>query len=531
MRAAQTIGIAIIAVAQTHSLAATWTGPATGVWENAANWDAVGDTNANGIPDASTEDARIDNNPSQNTTVGFTIASATMSSINVGHVVVDSGDALNLSKTGTNSRSITFASLANSGTIGISSSWGGNNDSFNVIATSAPDSPAVLNAAGGTITLTNSTSRNNDNITLTVPGTNINAGAITVKITLGGSGSAGSANLAPAGTGAQTFTNNGTMRFEASTSNSNVASLARLNVPANQQLTLGGTGELTLASGTSGANPGPYAKIVGGASATLTNGASHVILGSGMIGDGTFTSITNDGLIRSTGTNGVPLVINSSTGTITNAGRIVADSTGGVFIGSNTAARTLSSTGLLEARAGSSLTIGTQTTGAIAGDVRGGGTIVATNLSLATSASLTPGNSVNVTGVGASSVGTLTLNGGLILAEDTALNFQLGADDTAGTTYDSVNVVNALTLNGVLNVAALTGFDVGTYRLFTYSSETALLGSGLSLGIMPEGYSYAFDTATAGAVNLVVTEVPEPAAAGLMALGLFASLGRRRRRA
>jgi fibronectin-binding autotransporter adhesin len=281
-------------------------------------------------------------------------------------------------------------------------------------------------------------------------------------------------------------------------------------VGGSQQLTLGGSGTLTLVSRT-GTAVSTYAKIMGGSSATFTNGASHSILGNGMLGDVTFTSITNNGLIRSTGTNAVPLTINpSSNGSITNAGRIVADSTGGVFLGSDTAARTLSSTGLLEARAGSSLTIGTFTTGTIDGDVRGGGTVQATNLSLASTASLTPGDSVVVSGGGASSLGTLSLRGNLSLGSDTALNFQLGADTAAGVTYDTVTLMGTgdLKLDGKLNVAALSGFDNGTYRLFTIPGTMTYTAGDLQFGNLPGGHEYSLDVQPQY-VNLIV--VPEPA--------------------
>ncbi|QIF01380.1 autotransporter domain-containing protein [Roseimicrobium sp. ORNL1] len=102
------------------------------------------------------------------------------------------------------------------------------------------------------------------------------------------------------------------------------------------------------------------------------------------------------------------------------------------------------------------------------------------------------------------SPGTLTV-GSLLLNNLSLLDYELGPPQPpgiAGTDSDLLQVNGALTLDGVLNIDALTGFNVGTYRLINYSTLTNNFG--LGLGDVPLGLNYTIDTATAGQVNLIV---------------------------
>ena len=77
------------------------------------------------------------------------------------------------------------------------------------------------------------------------------------------------------------------------------------------------------------------------------------------------------------------------------------------------------------------------------------------------------------------------------------LQFQLGA------TSSKVAVTGDLTLGGILNISAATGFGPGSYTLFTYGG-TLSVGT-ITLGTVPAGYGYTIDTSVQGAVNLIVT--------------------------
>lgn len=112
------------------------------------------------------------------------------------------------------------------------------------------------------------------------------------------------------------------------------------------------------------------------------------------------------------------------------------------------------------------------------------------------SAKLAPGNNA---------AGVLTV-GRLLLLDDAAiLEFELGAAS------DRIQVNGDLTLDGVLNVAALASFGAGTYRLIDYTG--ALTNNNLRLGSLPAGYSASIAVdAVLKRVDLVVvsTAAPDP---------------------
>ena len=127
---------------------------------------------------------------------------------------------------------------------------------------------------------------------------------------------------------------------------------------------------------------------------------------------------------------------------------------------------------------------------------------------------LSPGNSP----------GTLTL-GPLALTNGVVLNFELGPHNPDGSaivgggTNDLIVVNGDLTLDGLLNVTALTGFfdfgpNANVYRLFNYTGN--LVDQTLTIASMPAGTIGSIDTSVAGQVNLVV--IPEPAAITLLAV-------------
>lgn len=111
----------------------------------------------------------------------------------------------------------------------------------------------------------------------------------------------------------------------------------------------------------------------------------------------------------------------------------------------------------------------------------------------------------------------LTISNNLQVTSATPLNYVLGTDAA------TVAVKGALALGGTVNIAAGNGFTNGAYTLLTYTG--LLSGSPPTLGSTPPGYNYAFNTGTAGQVNLIVT-LPAPfAPANLVARGTNLMVG------
>ncbi|MDU0342401.1 autotransporter-associated beta strand repeat-containing protein [Bosea rubneri] len=130
---------------------------------------------------------------------------------------------------------------------------------------------------------------------------------------------------------------------------------------------------------------------------------------------------------------------------------------------------------------------------------------VASGATLAGSGSIAGAVTVSGGGIVAtgSSPGTLTV-GSLVLNDTSRLSYELGTPGTVGSgVNDLIEVTGNLKLDGVLDLAPQSGFGNGTYRLFNYGG--ALTDSGLAFGIVPTGYDFRVDTATAGQINLITT--------------------------
>jgi autotransporter-associated beta strand protein len=147
---------------------------------------------------------------------------------------------------------------------------------------------------------------------------------------------------------------------------------------------------------------------------------------------------------------------------------------------------------------------------------------------------------------GGSVSGPVSFVGGILSPGDSPGTIQLGSTtfdagsilkyelDAAGVVGGGVNdltvVAGDLTLDGLLDVTALSSFGEGVYRLFDYSG--VLTDNGLEFGSLPEGFSYSIDTSIASQVNLQVQAVPEASTLALASAGAvgLAVLRRRNRR-
>ena len=125
----------------------------------------------------------------------------------------------------------------------------------------------------------------------------------------------------------------------------------------------------------------------------------------------------------------------------------------------------------------------------------------------------TVGGTVTVTGgtiaAGDNGVGTLTINGSLILDAASRLAFQLGAPNTPGVGSDLINVTGNLTLDGTVDITNAGGFGAGLYRLINYTGT--LTNNGLLVGAVPGGFSASdltVQTSVARQVNLIVAAPP-----------------------
>ncbi len=159
------------------------------------------------------------------------------------------------------------------------------------------------------------------------------------------------------------------------------------------------------------------------------------------------------------------------------------------------------------------------------------------NVNVQDGGSLAAGNGVGLAGrttFSFQSGGSLDLSA--VTTETGWLAFDLGADTTAGTTYDQIRVTNGgLNIGtGLLNFndfsfTTLAGFDVGTYTLFDLTGSASISGTlGASLVGIVGGYE---GTVYQSGNNLLldVSVIPEPSSA-LLALSGFAAASFFRRR-
>jgi len=226
-----------------------------------------------------------------------------------------------------------------------------------------------------------------------------------------------------------------------------------------------------------------YLGALFGGSGTSLSGASSASVGTTtyQVGD-LNTNCTFDGMITD----------NASPTALVKSGAASLTLTGAsTFTGGTTV-----SSGTLFANNVSGNATGTGDLEIFSGATLAGNGSIGSSTTIDNGAALAPGNPT----------GTLTFTNNLTLNDGSLLQFSLG------TNGDAVAVNGDLALTGQLTVTNSGGFGPGTYPLFTCTG-TLNFGNLVLVGA-PAGYSYNFDTNTAGVVKLVVALPAAPVIGG-----------------
>ncbi len=244
------------------------------------------------------------------------------------------------------------------------------------------------------------------------------------------------------------------------------------------QLTL--TANTTIASLAGDLDLTSTATVIGGARTLTLTGAGNGSLAGAL--DTTITGLTKSGAgnwtLNGANTYTAATTISGGTFTVGSTGTL---GTTAVTVQNTATYNVLGTTG-----AGA---VTVQTGGTLAGSGTVGGAVTISN-----DATLSPGDALTP-----GSTATLSISGALNLANDTRLAF------TLGTSSDQVTVGGNLLLNGVLTLAQGAGFgSSASYTLLTYAGT--LTNVNLVLANPLAGYNYTISTATAGQVNLLVSQ-------------------------
>ena len=329
----------------------------------------------------------------------------------------------------------------------------------------------------------------------------VNSGALLVNksnTTLIASGISGAGSFTQAGAGVAVLTGGNTY------SGGTTISAGTLQV-GNGGITGGIAGNVvnngTLAFNRSDSST--FAGTVSGSGALLQAGSGMLVLtGTGTFAGGTTISagtlrlggggttgsiagnVVNNGVLEFDRSDAVTFAGNiSGSGSVIHVGTGVTTLTGTVVAGEATIAA-----GLLVVNG----TLTVPTVDVSPGATLGGSGAIAGAVVIQDGGSVAPG----------SSPGTLAV-GSLGLAAGSILSYELGPPNIVGGGVNDLIVVSGdVTLAGTLNVTALGGFGVGTYRLFDYGGP--FIDNGLAFGTLPAGFAYALQTTTAGQVNLIV---------------------------
>jgi hypothetical protein len=129
-------------------------------------------------------------------------------------------------------------------------------------------------------------------------------------------------------------------------------------------------------------------------------------------------------------------------------------------------------------------------------------------------------------------IGTLHFGQSVDFSNTTNWNMDLDVPGVVGGPNDLVEIDGPVTLDGIINVNGLENFGVGVYTLALLNGP--VIDNGMALGLVPPDYLYNIVLTQSLAGNtqqllLIVSDVPEPASLGVIAIAGLC-IGRRARR-
>ena len=231
--------------------------------------------------------------------------------------------------------------------------------------------------------------------------------------------------------------------------------------------------------------------IAGGAAATFANEEQQIasLAGTGALTlQRTVLDVTGAGTDTFMGSFGGDGTLNYNGG-----GTLMLDGDSRGFAGST---RVTSGALIVGSSAGNGAVLGGDVTVAD-GAVLGGHGEIGGNVDVQDGAHLSPGHSI----------GTLTIDGDLHLAQGSVLDYELGvpgADLRTAGSGDSVHVGGNLSLDGAtLNITDV-GMGPGVYNVFTYGGTLSETNGGIALGTTPAGHTLVWQKLDAQKqINLV----------------------------
>jgi fibronectin-binding autotransporter adhesin len=187
-------------------------------------------------------------------------------------------------------------------------------------------------------------------------------------------------------------------------------------------------------------------------------------------------------------------------GTISGPGTVIKEAAGKLTL---TAANTYSGItsvvgGTLIAGNASGSATGTGAVNVASGAGLGGNGTITGTVTINSGGHLSPGTSVGVLTVGS-----------LTLASTSNLDYELGTPASSDKTI--ISSAGGLTINGgIVSITAATGFGAGEYPLLDYNGTFAGSLANLSIGSVPNGYTYSLINNTANTTIDLRVVVPEP---------------------
>lgn len=430
---------------------------------------------------------------------------AAIDAAGTGQITLGSGTALLALGTGTLANSINIAAsttatigaftsttLSLTGNFQISSpanlTFGSSTETGVVALAFAPGTTVIsgvrATVAGGTVRIDNGSG--SSAFSFASAGTTIGTGGTTATLDVNGINLT-LVNLS--GNGAGVLTNRGTQAATVAFNNQANSTYAGAITNGSAALNLIKTGGSTLTLTGAGSYTGTT--TISSGALQVGNGGTSGTLGSGVVAINAIGRLIlnrSNALTMANVFTGAGAIDQAGTGTVTLTGN---NNAGSVFTGTlNVTSGNLVVNGVFGDVTGRAATVNID-----AGTSLGGSGTIHGNVVVANGGAMGPGNSP----------GTQTIAGNLTLNAGSILNFELAqAGVVGGGVNDLINVGGNLTLDGTLNVTALSGFGAGYYRLFNYGGT--LTNNVLSLGTVPGGYTTSILTDIAGQVNILFND-------------------------